>query len=246
MNAPLREAQLRRSPRSAVLPLSNGEVNFLWWFIQGSIMQVDVRRALWRGWGLCQRHALGWLCVEAAFRNGYLHGPAIVYAELMARARDALQRRGPLKLRRAAAALRAQGPCHMCDLGYGPASPGRAPPARMRTGTDPEPLRAFVAASQGEWMRFVCGRCVGSSVPARCRVHLLDDLERGVSVDLDGQQDMLQAIAFGADRYQASFQWERRGTETAADRAAFVAAVGWCSGWHMLCDVLDGAAPESV
>lgn len=245
MSARLREARFARSPRPATSPLSNGEVNFLWWFIQGSIADAEVRHGLWRGWGMCERHALGWLCVEAAFRHGYLHGPAIVYAELMARACDALARSGPLNRRRTAAALRTQARCHMCELGYGPASPGHAPPARVLIGRDPAPLREFVAACRSEWTRFVCGRCVGSAVSARCRVHLLDELTRGVARDPDEQRAMVQAIAAGADRFQASFRWERRGSDTPADRGAFVAAVGWCSGWRALADMLEGGQPEA-
>lgn len=245
MNAPLRNVQFEPSAQTAGLPLSNGEVNFLWWFMQGSIMEVDVRRALWRGWGMCERHALGWLCVEAAFRHGYLHGPAIVYAELMAHACSVLGHRGRMNSRRTVAALRAQAPCLLCELGYGPASPGRAPPARVLIGRDPAALRAFVAACRGEWTRFVCGRCVGSASPARCRIHLRDELARGVAGDADGQRATVQAIAAGADRFQQSFRWERRGTATAADRGAFVAAVGWCNGWRALVDLLEGGPPEA-
>jgi hypothetical protein len=217
-------------------------VNFLWWFMQGSLMDADVRRALWRGWGMCERHALAWLQVEAAFRRGYLHGPAIVYAELMERARAVVERGGRRRARRA---LQAQAPCHLCDLGYGPASPGHAPAARMLIGGDPTRLRAFIVGSRGEWTRFVCGRCIGSQASARCRIHLIEALAKGTDDAIDEQRRLVRAIAAGAERYQASFIWERRGTDTAADRGGFVAAVGWCSGWRLLLDMVDGALQEA-
>src|ERR1051326_7436645 len=79
----------RRDPRPQIVeavgmdqPLASGEVHFLWWFIQGSIMDIDVCRNLRRAWGLCARHTCAWLVVDAAFRHGFLHGPAVVYADL--------------------------------------------------------------------------------------------------------------------------------------------------------------------
>jgi hypothetical protein len=56
------------------LPLSNGEINFLWWFIQGSIMSPSTRDRLWKTWGMCERHTWGFISVEAAFRQGYMMG----------------------------------------------------------------------------------------------------------------------------------------------------------------------------
>src|SRR6266496_3870675 len=50
-------------PRRQLAPdrlrLSDGELNFLWWFIQGSIMNPETRFRLHRRWGMCQRHSLG-------------------------------------------------------------------------------------------------------------------------------------------------------------------------------------------
>ncbi len=71
----------RRVPRSQTgeatstyQPLSSGEVHFLWWFIQGSIMDIDVFWRLRRAWGLCERRTTAWLVVEAAFRMAFCTG----------------------------------------------------------------------------------------------------------------------------------------------------------------------------
>jgi hypothetical protein len=39
--------------------LSEGEIHFHYWFIQGSIMIPETRCRLRRAWGLCERHAWG-------------------------------------------------------------------------------------------------------------------------------------------------------------------------------------------
>jgi hypothetical protein len=48
-------------------PLTDGEIHYLYWFIQGGIMNVDTRWALRRAWGFCARHAWAALAVEMAF-----------------------------------------------------------------------------------------------------------------------------------------------------------------------------------
>jgi hypothetical protein len=152
-------------------PLSRGEVNFLWWFIQGSIMDADVRWRLRDGWGLCERHTAAWLSVEVAFHHGYLHGPAVLYADLMQRARAAFHLPAPLAerpvaLRRVARRLTPRGPCHFCGLGLGPASDGYIPDERLRVGRDRAPLRAFMEQTQPFWRGFVCGICARNSAAA--------------------------------------------------------------------------------
>jgi hypothetical protein len=96
-------------------PLSIGEVGFLHAFIQGSIMDVEVRWRLRHGWGLCPRHSAAWLSLEAAFRPHYLHGPAILYADLMERASAAFAQSHPMRETRVRHRLCARGPCHLCD-----------------------------------------------------------------------------------------------------------------------------------
>jgi len=223
--------------------LSSGEVNFLWWFIQGSIMESDVRWSLRHGWGPCDRHTSAWLSVEAAFRHRYLHGPAVLYDDLMNRAQAAFELTGPLAERRLARHLRARGPCHLCTLGLGPASNGFIAGDRLQTGRDASQLRGFMDETRSFWQDTVCGACAGSSSPIRCRVHLCAELEHGAADKLDANRLLVRWIARHVRCYSESFVWDRRGTDTAEDRAALISAAGWCGGWRGLLAIY-GDAPR--
>jgi len=113
MDIPPRAILGSSPPRREDLRPSPGEVHFLWFFIQGSIMVPDTRAQLRRAWGMCRRHSFTLLAVEAAFRHGYLHGPALLYEDLMERALAAFNLRGPLQEIRVAHRLRDTGPCLM-------------------------------------------------------------------------------------------------------------------------------------
>jgi len=226
-----------------VAALSSGEVNFLWWFIQGSIMDVDVRWSLRHGWGFCDRHTWAWLCVEAAFRHDYLNGPAVLYEDLMARARGAFDITGLLVERRLAHRLRARGPCHLCAQGLGPDSQGFIAGNRLQLGRDTSHLRAFMKETRPLWRETVCGPCAGSSSPIRCRVHLCAEIERDVLDNLDANRLLVRWIARHIGHYNQSFRWEMRGTDTVKDRAALISAAGWCGGWRGLLAVL-GDTPQ--
>jgi len=215
-------------------PLSEGEVGFLWWFIQGGIMDQTVRERLHHGWGLCARHSLAFLSVNAAFFHHYLHGPAVLYADLMKRAGDAFALAGPLHDMRLLHRLRASGPCHLCEQGLGAASAGFASPQHLVTGRDISQIRAFMAETRPFWTATVCGRCAGTSGEPRCRVHLLEDLSRGTLHELEPQRHLVEHITQHMLRYERSFRWEFNGTDTLEDRSALISAVGWCSGWDAL------------
>ncbi len=115
--------ELSREPE---LQLSDGEIHYLYWFIQGSIMVPEMRHRLRRAWGFCERHAWGYILVEAAFYRGYMHGSALLYEDLLTPALSAFAAQGPLKNWRLARNLRRKGPCPMCDMGFGPQSKGMA------------------------------------------------------------------------------------------------------------------------
>ena len=206
--------------------LSSGEVNFLWWFIQGSIMEPDVRGSLRRGWGLCDRHTSAWLSVEAAFRHRYLHGPAVLYDDLMERAQAAFELAGPLVERRLAHHLRARGACHLCTLGLGPDSRGFIVGDRLQIGRDSSQLRAFMDETRTFWRETVCGACACSSSAVRCRAHLCAEIEDGAVDKLDAHRSLVRCIARHIRRYNESFVWEMRGTDTVEDRAALISAAG--------------------
>lgn len=218
-------------------PLSRGEVGFLWWFIQGSIMDSDVRWALRYGWGLCPRHTLAWLTVESAFRHARLHGPALLYDDLMRRAVQALELSGPWRTPRLARRLRATGPCHLCALGFGPASSGFVSNERLRTARDVNPFRLFMRECGAAWAPWVCGRCVDRDTPVRCRPHLIADIDRGADLDIAAHRALVETLSRQISRYHDSFIWERHGTDTVEDRAALVGAAGWCAGWRALLEL---------
>lgn len=237
------------SQGSALLPLdlpgvqlSAGEVYFLWHFIQGSIMIPDTRRRLRRAWGLCARHSAGFIAAEAIFRHGYLHGPAVLYEDLMERAHRALGLRRPAVSLWAAWRIRATGPCLMCQTGYTAAPGGYAPSDVLDRIRHVEPFLAFVRETLPLWSRDVCGRCRGDDAPARCRAHLLQDLLRGRG-RLREERERVVSIAEHVRRYATSFRWGFHGTDTPADRASLIRAVGWCSGWGPWAALLAGRSP---
>ncbi len=96
-------------------PLGDAEIHFLWWFVQGSIMNPETRDQLRRAWGMCARHSCGCLAVDAALRHGWLHGPALLYEDLVERGVNAVSVSGPLRQLRAARKLSSSTTCLMCD-----------------------------------------------------------------------------------------------------------------------------------
>lgn len=217
-------------PRDSLL-LSEGEIHFLWSFMDGSIMIPETRARLRRAWGMCARHSFGWLALEATFRPHFLHGPALLYEDLLERAVHAFAVRGPLTTLRLKWRLRARGPCLMCDLGYGPESRGMPSAAVLARSRDLREIRSFVEAGERWWRADLCGVCAGSGAWPRCRPHLLLALSRR-GADIAAQRELATRIAHHVTRFSRSFRWELRGTATPADRASLVSAVGWCSGWQ--------------
>ena len=212
--------------------LSDGEINFLYWFIDGSIMIPDTRWRLRRAWGFCERHAWSVLAVEAAFRHGYLHGPAVLYADIMQRALAAFPSRGPLLPLRVVASLRATGPCLICELGVRETGRGSATEDRLKRGRDMSFLQDFARGTSRHWRQDVCGRCVGGESSRRCRPHLLQDAAHGSLGSIAEHRALVERITSHMVAFERSFCWDFRDTETDEDRAALISAVGWCSGWR--------------
>ena len=65
---------------------TDGEINLFWSFIQGSIVTPETWNALLRSYGFCERHAWIHIGIEMSFRDQYLLGPTILYAELVEKA----------------------------------------------------------------------------------------------------------------------------------------------------------------
>lgn len=218
--------------------LSSGEIHFLWWFIQGSIMFPSTRERLRKAWGFCGRHAWGALLVEASFRHGYMHGPAILYEDIMEKAVMAFEGRSLLKRWQIRLSLRAKGPCLMCEMNYGPESKGTARPEIIQKGRDATELKKFCQRTQKYWQKMVCGKCTGLNSWARCREHLLLEAEHLSPAEFKKHKNLIRIIYEHICLYSRSFRWEFRGTESTEDEAALISAVGWCSGWQPLLSVL--------
>ena len=213
------------------LQLSDGEIHFLYWFIQGSIMVPDIRRELRRAWGFCERHAWSYVFVEAAFYRGYMHGAALLYEDLLAPALSNFRVQGPLKNRRIARNLGSRGPCPLCEAGLGPQSEGMARPELIERGRDFGELCALARRTEVYWEKTICGRCAKNDSPHRCRTHLIADAMAGLIDTLSTHRALVEYVFCHLSRYHRSFRLEFQGTETEEDMAALISAVGWCSGW---------------
>ena len=235
------EGQASVSP----LRLSDGEIHYLWHFMQGSFMNPHIRGDLRGAWGLCQRHAWGWLIMECSYRQDWLHGPAILYEDLMQRAQTAFSMaHGSTALRRA---LETRAPCLMCGMDYGPESTGHPGQKARRCGRDLANFRSLALEAKTYWEPYVCGACLGQrDGQYLCRAHLLARLSRGRSRDrqIDVHKPLIDYLSCQLGLYARSFRWEWRGTATEENRASLIAAVGWCSGWSELLTIMELTEPS--
>jgi hypothetical protein len=225
------------------LAITDGEINFLWSFIQGSIMIPETRNALLRGFGFCDRHAWVHLRVELAFRKRYLLGPVILYRALIEKAVEAIHAPQRVGWRSPMRRLQSAGPCLLCALNVNDLGSGASPRARLDRGRDSSALCAFATDLASLWRPTICAICANEAretSPTRCRPHLLTELKRQKSVDISWQQVTLQALSGGLARYQNSFV---AGADKPRDqdRAALISAIGWCSGWRPLLALLSSS-----
>jgi len=237
-NRPGKNGPMVLPPANGELLLSNGEIHYLWWYIQGSIMNPHVRYQLRKNWGFCQRHAWGAILVEASFRHGHMHGPAIVYEDILGIAASAMDVKGPFINLRLPVSLRDRGPCLMCNMGLGPESRGAASPDLVTRGQDATELRVFARTTRAHWEKNVCGRCLGNEARPRCRRHLIEDASRGMVNRFSQHRDLIDYMFEQITLYARSFRWEFQGTETEENKAALISAVGWCSGWQLFLPII--------
>ena len=230
-------AALQLSPPDA-FRLSPGEIHFLWWFIQGSIMNPSTRQRMRKAWGFCERHAWGWMIVEASFRSGYMHGPALLYEDLMRAALNAFQLNGPAQHGRLRRRLRDKGPCLMCEEGYGPHSKGIVKEKIVRQGRDLGELLRLAKRTEPYWRDTICGRCAGTASTLRCRQHLIEDESSRLAGEMSVHRSSVTYIFDHLVKYARSFQFEFQGSQTEEDTAALISAVGWCSGWRLLLSIM--------
>ena len=225
--------------RVAFWPLSSGEVHYLYWFIQGSIMNVDTRWALRRGWGLCERHAWGALAVEMSFRPDYLLDPAILYEDLLDCCVSRFPTFGPLKAHRFACRMRPKGPCIMCDMRTYRNGGGMFRADLIAQGRRTDQLLGLALRHQEYWQNTVCGLCSGGGVEALCRRHLIE-CEKLISSDcFESVGRLLATIESRVRNLGRSYIWENRGSDAPQDRAALLTAIGWMSGWRPLLALIN-------
>ncbi len=216
---------------------SSGEIHYLWWYMQGSIMDLDVRHWMHEAWGFCERHAWLALMIESSFRHTFLMGPAIVYEDILGRAVKQMRIRGPMKNFQILAGLREKRKCMICDMGWQNVH-SKIPHDRLKRGKDASHLRHFALNTRAYWEKNVCGICSGTRDWPRCRVHLLQDASTKQTLDFKKHRDMLRGLHHHVINYSEGFRWEKRGTSTVEDAAALIAAVGWCSGWKPLLNLV--------
>jgi hypothetical protein len=215
------------------LVITDGEINFLWSFIQGSIINPETWTSLLSGCGFCQRHAWVHLSVEMAFRERYLLGPTILYAALVEKALSAVCVRQAFAARR----LLARESCLLCTLNIVNLSRGACPQHRLLQGRDTRPLMSFAFDLKEFWSDYVCDVCKHDNGEIRCRRHFVADLRARRPINLLRQQTMLSDLHHRLVRFQESFTVGKPKASD-QDRASLIAALGWCSGWRPLLALL--------
>jgi hypothetical protein len=201
-------------------------------------MYPSTRDRLRKAWGLCERHAWGFISVDAAFRGGYLHGPAVLYEDLMDRAFTAMDVNALLSPVRMLRKLREKEPCTMCEGRYGPDTKGAINEDRVKKGRDLTELRLLARRAGPYWRPTICGRCAGTDAVQRCRRHLMEDIAMDLVDNFDEHRRLVTGIAHRLSIYAQSFQVEFRHTRTDEDMAALISAVGWCSGWSVFLSIM--------
>jgi hypothetical protein len=224
-----------------LLEPTDEEINFLWSFIQGSIMVPETWNALLRSYGFCERHAWIHFGVEVSFRDEYLLGPTILYAELINKALHAISVPRSIGLPSLEHELRAYGTCFLCRMNLQNGFAGASPQTRLDRGRDNTTLRHFAGRLEAVWRGFLCSECAelesAGSAPTLCRHHLLAAAKAHMPVDVLTQRNLLRGLADRVARYHNSFLVGGPKAND-QDRAALIAAVGWCSGWRPLLALL--------
>jgi hypothetical protein len=228
--------------------LTDEEVQLLWSFIHGDIMNEPTRVRLRKSWGLCARHAWGSAVTEielwqsgAGVRGG--HQPfdaAVLYDDLTGHMYHALEGSRRWSRRRA---LRGKGACIVCDDVRAPALAGTALTHGGFTASilagEANALhhtRGWLAETRPEWAAHVCPNCASgaaldtSATAVRCRPHLIEaeafDSETTATITRELAHMHGQVRALGVS------MTERGAPSTPEVDASWVRALGWFHGWE--------------
>lgn len=235
---PYEDPQLRLVP---FWPLSDGEIHYFYWFIQGSIMNAGVRWALRRAWGLCERHAWAALAVETAFRSDYVLGPTVLYVDLLDRCLSHIPRSGPFQSLRFRQRMLATGPCMACDMGLYRATSGLAKPELLDQGRQTDALVSYARRYRELWQPSACQLCAGSprtndlsADNTLCRPHILAQRNAPTESQIRSLQALLKTTYDHVSILDRSYTLGNEGTERPEGHAALLTAIGWLSGWRPL------------
>jgi hypothetical protein len=203
------------------------ETKQLAWFLDGSIMDVGVRHHLWRSWGFCERHTWAHAIAEIELRYTAL-GTAILYDDLLGRARRALARRWePATLR--CRALRARDSCYTCDyVAHAGETPTGDLQHQQRQVNERSRFTDQLLREWPVWAPRACPHCAPGAQGIPCRRHLAAEPARLDHEVVGGLTELGDRLSV----YLRSLTW--RGPEAqATHRSAFVEVLGWFAGWQI-------------
>lgn len=172
------------------------------------------------------------------------------YAELIEKALCIVSRLESIGRHSFEYALRARSPCFLCAMNLRNSGPaGASPRSRLDRGRDNSTLRAFAGRLAPAWRSWLCPECAGreraGAAPTLCRQHLIAAIRAHGPVDISTQRNLLQDLYDHVARYQDLFFVG--GPEASdQDRAALIAAIGWCSGWRLLLSQLPLVVTENT
>jgi hypothetical protein len=239
--------------------LTDEEVQLLWSFIHGDIMNEPTRVRLRKHWGLCGRHAWGSAITEielwqsgAGVRGG--HQPfdaAVLYDDLLGHMFHALAGSRRFNRRRV---LRGKGACIICDDVREPALAGEVLTHGGFTASilaaEANALhhtRGWLTETHAEWAAFVCPDCAREGglsegnegpdasaatslvSPIRCRPHLIEAAAFDDETIAAVKHELAHLHA--QVRALAESMTARGAAGTPAVDASWVRALGWFHGW---------------
>jgi hypothetical protein len=212
--------------------ISDGEVNCILGFLHDGSIAAEPWHRLMGAWGYCERHAWTSLVIEMAMLKGFVSRSAFLYFDLLQQAVDVLGAR----TRTLAKRLGERNPCMICEIN--PRRRGWLSDAEISEARDQGRLRSFADELAPLWRESRCPRCLGLETSGRlCRRHLHEAIETHLPVAIDDELRYLLSLTPRVETYAKSFMWQHRGTDRAEDRAALLAAIGWCSGWSPLASI---------
>jgi hypothetical protein len=212
------------------------EVKQLWWFHDGSIMNVGVRHHLWASWGFCSRHTWLYAISELEMRGGSLLGTAVLYEDLLGRAAAAVSGRRLLR-RDPVSALRPRESCFTCDYTGHALDPDPHFAAQTERVNARTRLRTLLEGQQEQWRPRACPTCLGGDgLP--CRPHLLG----GNAAPPRDFGRQLWALRGRTAKFLRSQTW-RPPTLTPDERIAWVETLGFFAGWAVPDVLAREAAP---